>query len=417
MKKPRSLEDLEKQLQRKVRAAFPIDKKVIPLDAMTMAAPPQHVRARIEEHRQEMQKDPAGYILHQVRGQGLTRMWREADFTAELAARYLELDVYLKNNKLVPNDVIAQTTSTTMGLGLLANGIKAAAGQEVLTTRHDFSYHRAAWDLRSRRTGLGYREIRLYRDPTVADLEDRILDQIENQIRDNTRVLALTWVESYTGVKLPVRRIADIVKRVNTHRSAENRLLFVLDAVHGFGVENKSFEELGCDFFVSGCHKWIFGPRGTGIVCALPSAWAEVVPIIPSFLNTSHPGSNNSPGGLGAYEHAWAVDTAFEWLLDVGKDNIEQLTIGLATRLKDGLAQLKDVRVVTPRSHALSSGIVCCVVPDAAGAKVKLRQKGVWAMTSMDADKQPYLRFSPSIANTTKQIDKALGIIDKVING
>ena len=45
----------------------------------------------------------------------------------------------------------------------------------------------------------------------------------------------------------------------------------------------------------------------------------------------------------------------------LGKEAIEARIHGLATRLKDGLATIPRVRLVTPRAEALSAGIVCAL--------------------------------------------------------
>ena len=46
----------------------------------------------------------------------------------------------------------------------------------------------------------------------------------------------------------------------------KDRILVVLDAVHGFGNQEEQLAQLGVDFAAAGTHKWIFAPRGTGIV-------------------------------------------------------------------------------------------------------------------------------------------------------
>lgn len=61
---------------------------------------------------------------------------------------------------------------------------------------------------------------------------------------------------------MPVRRIADALAEINAGRSEADRVLLVVDGVHGFGVEDETVAQMGCDFFVAGTHKWIFGPRG-----------------------------------------------------------------------------------------------------------------------------------------------------------
>ena len=51
-------------------------------------------------------------------------------------------------------------------------------------------------------------------------------------------------------------------------RDEADRILLCVDAVHGCGADAATPVDLGCDFFVAGCHKWVFGPRGTGLVWA-----------------------------------------------------------------------------------------------------------------------------------------------------
>jgi selenocysteine lyase/cysteine desulfurase len=413
--RPRSWKTVQQRMKRLAAGAFRVDRRKIHLNAMVVASPLKVVQEEIDRHRKGMERDPAGYVLEKLRSGG-TRAVAEASEEAAYAATYLGLDPYLHKNGLTGRDVIAQTTSTTMGLGLLANGIVAKPGQEVLLSMHEFFATREAWRLRAARSGLGYREFRLYRDTTVPDLEDRMVLAIQREIRSATRILSLMWVDSGTGVKLPVKRIADHLVRVNAERALEDRILFVLDGVHGFGVEDTSFEQLGCHFFVAGCHKWIFGPRGTGIVCALPDAWKQVVPTIPSFLGTSRAGFANTPGGVASYEHMWAVNKAFDYHCKTGKDWIAQHTLTLAQLLKAGLAKVPGVRVITPLVPKLSSGIVCCQIPiEPKDAQEKLRDVGILAMTSHDADGNDFLRFSPSLLNTETHIKKALKALVKIL--
>ena len=170
-------------------------------------------------------------------------------------------------------------------------------------------------------------------------------------ITPSTRVLALTWVHSSTGLKLPLRAITQAVGELNAGRDEGARVLVCVDGVHGFGIEDVVLADLGCDFFMAGCHKWLFGPRGTGIVAGTQRAWASLLPTIPSFIDSGNwrawssgidpegptTASRMSPGGYKAFEHLWALPKAFEFHQRIGKARVAERTHELGAQLKAGL--------------------------------------------------------------------------------
>jgi isopenicillin-N epimerase len=95
--------------------------------------------------------------------------------------------------------------------------------------------------------------------------EDSIVNRIRNAVRPSTRAVGITWVHSSSGLKLPVPHIANAISEVNASRDESDRILLIVGGVHGFGVEDENAAKIGCDFFVSETHMWIFAPRGTGI--------------------------------------------------------------------------------------------------------------------------------------------------------
>jgi selenocysteine lyase/cysteine desulfurase len=223
-------------------------------------------------------------------------------------------------------------------------------------------------------------------------------------------------VHSSTGVKLPVREIARVVARKNASRDAHDRILFCLDGVHGFGVEAATPDELGVDFLVSGCHKWLFGPRGTGVVWGRRDAWAEVSPTIPSFDNAAYgawirgvtpsgpAGPLQTPGGFHTMEHRWALKEAFAWRTQLGAARVEARTHALARRLKDGL---DGVALVTPRSQALSAGLVMASLPRDPDETVRLLYERHRIVASVTPYRERYVRLGPSIVNDEHEVDVA----------
>jgi selenocysteine lyase/cysteine desulfurase len=94
-----------------------------------------------------------------------------------------------------------------MGIGPAYGGIRLAEGDEVLTTEHDFYSTHEALRLRAERTGATVRRVALYDDPAQADAGEMV-ERLASAVTPATRVVAVTWVHSGTGVKLPVADMA-----------------------------------------------------------------------------------------------------------------------------------------------------------------------------------------------------------------
>jgi selenocysteine lyase/cysteine desulfurase len=375
-----------------VRAQFALDPDVAHLSTYVFAPHPASVRAAISRHRDGLDRDAIGYLHDNEEPRHRA--------VASAAARYLR----------TRPDQIAFTDSTTMGLGLLYSGLRLAPGDEVLTTEHDFYATHEALRLRAERDGATIRRVRLYADPANAT-EDEIATNLADAVTGRTRAIAVTWVHSSTGVKLPIRRIVDEAKRRNP------RALVCVDGVHGFGTDPSSPEQLGCDFLVSGAHKWLLGPRGTGLVWGAESAWPQVTATIPPFDRHSmgawlgfstggaSPGPAHTPGGYHSFEHRWALAEAFDVHLAIGPERVGARTRELATALKDGLAELPGVRLITPRSADLSAGLVCCEVDGVRPEMAVSRLSEANVVATSTPYRMSYLRFGPTIANSERDVE------------
>lgn len=371
-----------------LRAEFALDRSLLHFGGLYLASHPAPVRRAIETHRRGLDRNPVHYL--QERGPRLEAAVLRA------AAAYLGTD---------PRD-IALTDSTTMGLALLYNGLELRAGDEVLTTSHDFYATHEALRLKALRTGAGVRRVSLYSPPGAAT-EDSIVATLIAAVRPQTRAVAVTWVHSSTGVKLPLARIARALADVNAGRPAAERALLCVDGVHGLGVENMTLPALGCDFFVAGCHKWLFGPRGTGLVWGKPAAWERLTPTIPSFAGGSQAAAV-TPGGFHSFEHRWALGAAFDLHRRIGKSRAAARIHALNRRLKAGLAGMAHVTLHTPRSDGLSAGLVCFEVRGLAPLEVVARLRARKIVATVTPYSPSYARLAPGLLNTPGQVDSVL---------
>jgi len=375
---------------------------------MLLASHPKPVRDAIAKHRAAYDASPATY-------------WEEHWLTAEkkvadAAAKYMNVDA----------SEIALTDSTTMGTSLLFNGMRLKPGDEVLATTHDHYVTDKSIDYACEKSGATVRRIDEYQDPAAITVEE-VTKNIANAISTKTRVVMVTWVQSCTGVKLPIKAISEVIQEANKSRSEENRIYFAVDGVHGFGNQDKDISALGCDFFSAGTHKWIFGPRGTGILYGKKEAWDFIRPTIPPFswnpyvMWMGYPPEGEvtfadlmTPGGFHAFDHRWSLDAAFNFHMDIGRSRIHQRTTELNSMLKSGLQQIKNVELLTPTDPELSAGINCFKVgnTDAEEIVKRFHKRGVIASSS--PYRVSYPRLTPCVINTKEEVNKSLNILEDI---
>ena len=391
-----------------VREQFQLSPDVVHLAGFFLASHPTPVRAAIERHRRGLDANPIGYWMEQGEKQEAAVLLAAAD--------YLAVD---------PTE-IALTDSTTMGLGLLYGGLTLRKEQEILTTLHDHYATETSLKLRAERTGATVRQIPLYHSlPNVSALE--LLDNLIRNIRPNTRIVAVTWVHSSTGLKLPIHEMAHAIHRLNESRAEQDRVIFCVDGVHALGVEDFRLSDVGCDFLIAGTHKWMFGPRGTGLVWGRQGAWPVANPIIPTFntqafdiwMKMSPPEDlptsvYMTPGGFHSFEHRWALNEAFTFHQAIGKSRVRQRIYELNQQIKQGLAQMPHITLHTPMSQDLSAGIVCFEVAGMTPRQVieRLRQRNIIGSTTPYATQ--YARLAPSLINSSEDIELTLKEIAKL---
>lgn len=361
-----------------------------------VATHPKPVREAIERYRAQIDRNP-GLAMDW----GLQETWKREGQVREWAGRYL---------KATPAQ-IALTGSTSEGLAMIYGGIKVRPDQEILTTVHEHYATEFSLDFRVRKEQTQVRKISLFKNANQVSV-DEVLGNIQRNIRPNTRVLGMTWVQSGSGVKLPIGEIGKLVEEHNRNRDDRDRILYVVDGVHGFGVENLDFPDMRCDFFIAGTHKWMFGPRGTGLVCARDPQNQYVTPMVPTFSEDKDFATTMTPGGYHAFEHRWAADEAFKLHLQLGKAQVQTRIHALNSELKDHLLAHPRVELVTPRSPELSAGFTFFRVKGQdSDAVADYMMKNRVVIDAVDRDVGPVIRTSPGLLNSSDEIQRFMTLL------
>ena len=280
----------------------------------------------------------------------------------------------------------------------------------MLTTEHDFyATHESL-----RFSGVRVRRIRLYDDARRAS-EDEIVSRIRRAVTGRTRVVALTWVHSSTGVRLPVRAIA---------QALPERVLVCVDGVHGFGAPRRDRARARLRRVRLGLPQVALRAPRDGLLWANERMRELVRPTIPSFDGDSYgawvaggartgipDGPTLTPGGFHSFEHRWALPEAFALHHGIGRERVEARIRGLASRLKARLAEVRGVRLRTPQSPGLSAGLVCFEVAGRDPGEVVAHLASRRIVGSVTPYALRYVRLGPGIVNTPEHVDAAVAAV------
>lgn len=144
------------------------------------------------------------------------------------------------------------------------------------------------------------------------------------------------------------------------------------------GQRRLNVREIGCDGYVASPHKWLLAPKGTGILYikrdVQPRFW---VTLASSRLVDDESGAFRfMQYGTGSVPVVDGLMAALKFMETIGIDRIERWDLMLANRLRVGLAQIKNARLVSPRDRRLASAITTFAVTGVTGRQL---QDALWA--------------------------------------
>jgi selenocysteine lyase/cysteine desulfurase len=392
-----------------IRAEFDLASEYIHLGAAQfLTSHTRVVRAAIDRYGRSIDAHPVLYV--EQNEHALMQRVRDA------AARTMGV---------TDSNEIALTDSTTMSLALLYAGLPLVEGDAVVTTDHEHYSHLESLRGLEQRRGIRICRVVLYDGRAATVQPDALVQRLVEAVTPATRAIGVTWVHSDTGLRFPVRQLADALKPINQRRASNRQVILCVDGVHGFGIETDSMAELGCDFFASGTHKWIHGPRGTGLLWGRMSAWRDIHRVVPSFTETMDAYAENdplpemngtqfTPGGFHSLEYRWAAADAFEFRQQIGEQRIRARIHELSARCREGLSKMAHVTLHTPMSADLSSGIVAFEIDGLDSKTARRRLLDQRVITTVAPYPSSLLRLTPGMFNTTDEVEAGLEAIRRL---
>jgi isopenicillin-N epimerase len=187
-------------------------------------------------------------------------IWQQEDATAYTMWQILEPQCETIRTGLAEvfgcdREEIAITRNASESLEILLMGMDFKPGDEILTTTQDYPRMLTTLRQRERREGL---KLKLVQIPIPPKNLDEITSAFERGITSRTRLILIAHQVNITGQITPVKAVCDLARA----RGIET----IVDGAHSFAQFDFKQKDIGCDYFGTSLHKWLYSPKGTGLL-------------------------------------------------------------------------------------------------------------------------------------------------------
>lgn len=324
----------------------------------------------------------------------------------EKAARFLNAD---------PTE-IALTRNTTEGMNIIARGLPLKKGDEVLTTTHEHVGGAIPWLGLVNDVGI---KLNLF-EPALTAAEN--LNLIESKLTKRTRVVSLSHITCTTGLKFPVKEIARFLH--------DRNIIFVLDGAHPPGMIPVDLHDIGCDFYATSGHKWLMGPKGTGLLYVKKEMFDVWKPtyigaysgdgnynLKKSHFSHKHE-ANSTEYGTRNTSLALGLGAAIDFINTIGQQKIGERGQALADYLRKLLLEnFPNIEILTPAENESNASIISFRFNELENNKL---QHGIQSthnirLRGVDENDLNAIRVSLHVYNNFEQIDILVDTMKKVL--
>src|SRR6059036_757689 len=187
--------------------------------------------------------------------------WQQEDATAYTMWQILEPQCETIRTGLAEifgcdREEIAITRNASESLEILLMGMDFKSGDEILTTTQDYPRMLTTLRQREKRENL---KLKLIQIPIPPKNLDEITAAFAKGITERTRLILMAHQVNITGQITPVKAVCEMARAKG--------IATIVDGAHSFAQFDFKQKDLGCDYFGTSLHKWLYAPKGTGMLC------------------------------------------------------------------------------------------------------------------------------------------------------
>lgn len=306
-----------------------------------------------------------------------------------------------------PDEIVLTRGATEALQALIAGYNNLSPGDTVMYADLDYSEMKNAMRWLEDRRGANVVKVTFPEPEKGRQLtESDILDFYESALTNNpqTKLLLLTHLNNWTGLIIPVAKIAAMAKS----RGVD----IILDAAHSVGQVDFDLKATGCDFIGVNLHKWVGAPIGCGVLYINKSRIADI---------DTYMGKDPESGAISAridtgtsnFAAHMAIPAAIDFHDQIGTPNKEARLRYLRSLWVHEARKMNGLTVLTPDNPKMVAGLtsfrldgVTSTEANNALMKRLANQYGILTVRRTGPDAGDCIRVTPSFYNSPSDMQK-----------
>jgi selenocysteine lyase/cysteine desulfurase len=291
---------------------------------------------------------------------------------------------------------IILTRNTTEGINIVCSGIDWKEGDEILTTNHEHGGAETGLDFLADTKGAVIKKMTM---PYPAESKKQLLDLVKANITPNTKILLLSHIETLTGLRWPIKEVSQLVKGQD--------ILFIVDGAQAPGMLHIDLHDLDCDVYACSGHKWIMGPKETGVLYLKKSIQDKVNNV---FLTGGYETYSRSTGTRNAPLIIGFGDV-LDWHMAIGTKRSEKRCMELAAYCHQKLSKVSGIKIISSNNPELGTAIVSFSLPETTNNGDLFRTMRDQNITIKRLPQYNAIRISNHMFTTNEDVDKMISLL------
>ena len=337
-------------------------------------------------------------------------IWQQEDATAYTMWQILEPQSETIRTGLAElfgcdREEIAITRNASESLEVLLMGMDFKSGDEILTTTQDYPRMLTTLRQREKREGL---VLKLVQIPIPPKNLNEIVAAFEKGITNRTRLILMAHQVNITGQITPVKAVCEMARAKGIET--------IVDGAHSFAQFHFQQKDLGCDYFGTSLHKWLYAPKGTGLLFVKRDKIAKIWPLMAAESKQANDIRKFEEIGTHSAAPKLAIGEALLFHNGIGGKRKEARLRYLSRYWMNRLKDVPKVRFNTSfdpqQSCAIANVDIVGVNPSAIGSY--LFDKHRIFTTPIIHEEFQGLRITPNVYTTLAELDRFSNVMEVI---